>query len=157
MELNRQTIKNTLEEQLRYKRIASELLSKHFHCKESELYYLYQRGQWSQTGRINKDIRYFFHGLECSIKNDKEEWSVTLEFGPKGKTLAFDKGTLCYTLSIHIDNCDDIIQILLQKNIIKFANEKLFNLLEENPNFNNWHSEEEEEIDATVADRFIVV
>jgi len=156
MKLNIKKIKSILYEQLLYKKVASKLLAKHFNCKESELFYLYQKNQLPQTGHLSKDIHYFFHGLECSMKNDKEGWNITLDFGPKGNTLAFDMGTLCYELSIDMRNCDHFIQILLQNNVIKLADEKLYNLLKDNPNFNDWHSEEEE-IDAMVADRFILI
>ena len=156
MELNIKKIRNILEKQLKYKKDALKLLSKHFQCNDDELYYFYQKRKISQIGKIDKDISYFFHGLECSLKNNKEQWSVTLEFGPKGKTLSFDKGTLCYILSVHMDKCDEFIESLLQQNIIKMADKELYDFIQKNPNFREWSSEEDE-MDAIVADRFVYI
>ena len=160
MKLNIEKIRNILEQQLKYKKVASKLLSKYFHCNQDELYYFYQKGKWSQIGQINKDVSYFFHGLECSIKNDKEQWSVTLEFGPKGKTHAFDAGTILYLCDEVYDENDikpsNLIEYLVQNNVIQLADKKLYDFIQKNPNFREWSSDKEE-IDATVADRYVFI
>ena len=155
-DLNFKKYKLLLNNEIIYKRKAIKLLIDFFSCRQNDLYYLFQQGEFPQKGKITDKILFFFHGLGCTVKNEEEGWSSTLEFGPNGKALAFDKGTLCYLLSVHMDACDDFIKKLQKENIIKLADEKLYSLLQENPNFNDWSSEEEE-IDASVADKFVVI
>ena len=139
---------------------ASILLSKHFKCLESELYYKYQKGEFPYKGQITNNIFFFFHGLGCSVKNDKENWSISLEFGPKGNAHAFDAGTILYLCDEAYDGNDikpyRLIEYLVQNNVIQLADKELYDFIQKNPNFREWSSEEEE-IDATVADRFIYI
>jgi len=148
--------KQILKNEIIYKIRAVELLADYFACNKDDLFYLFQKNKFPQKGKITDKILFFFHGLGCTVKNEEEGWNSTLEFGPKGETLAFDKGTICHILSVHMDYCDELIKLLIENNIIKFANKELYNLLKENPNYNDWNSEEEE-IDAIVADRFVVM
>ena len=148
--------KSILGNKVFYKKKAVQLLVNFFNCNEDDLFYLFQKGKFPQKGKIKEDVFFFFHGLGCTVKNEEEGWSSSLEFGPKGKTLSFDKGTLCYILSVHMDKCDEFIESLLQQNIIKIADKELYDFIQKNPNFREWSSEEEE-IDAIVADRFVYI
>jgi hypothetical protein len=153
---NTEKYKTILNEQLIYKRKAVLLLTKYFQCDEKDLFYFYIKGKFPDTGKIADKIYFFFHGLECSVKNEEENWKIDLEFGPTGNVLAFDKGTICYLLNEKIDVCDNLIDYLVGEKIIKLINKELYVLMNTYPTYNSWVSLEEE-IDASVADRYMVV
>jgi len=114
------------------------------------------------------------------VKNEKENWGVSLEFGPNGQAIAIDRGTILYLCKEAYDENDitpsELIEYLLKNNIIKLANQELYDYIRANSDLFNlksypvhtvlepmeansrleWSSEEEE-IDATVADRFVLV
>ena len=149
-----------LSENIKIRVKASELLSKHLKCLKTELYYKYQMGAFPHRGQITNNIFFFFHGLGCSIKNDEENWSISLEFGPNGEASAIDAGTILYLCDKTYDKNDikpsKLIEYLVQNNVIQLVNKKLYDFIQKNPNFREWNSDKEE-IDATVADKFIVI
>lgn len=145
-----------LNEQLIYKRKAILLLTNYFNCDEKDLFYFYIKGQFPDTGKISDKIYFFFHGLGCTVKNEEENWIIDLEFGPMGNVLAFDKGTICYLLNEKLDVCENLIDYLMGKKIIELINKELYEQMRICPKYNNWVSEEEE-IDASVADRYMVI
>ena len=153
---NTKKYKTILAEQLVYKRKAVLLLTAYFKCDEKDLFYFYIKGKYPETGKITDKIFFFFHGLGCSIKNEEENWAIDLEFGPKGNALAFDKGTICYLLNEKMNVCDDFINYLVDEKIIKLINEELYMLVKAYPKYNSWVSIEED-IDASVADRYMVI
>ncbi len=153
---NIEKYKTILNQELEYKRKAILLLTKYFHCDKEKLFYHFMKGDLPETGVIDNKTYFFFHGLGCSIKNEKENYKVDLEFGPKGNTLAFDKGTICHLLNEKIDICDEFISCLIDKKIIKLIDEKLYKLVKNYPKYKDWTSIEEE-IDASVADRYMVI
>ena len=52
--------------------------------------------------------------------------------------------------------CDDFINYLVDEKIIKLINEELYMLVKAYPKYNSWVSIEED-IDASVADRYMVI
>jgi hypothetical protein len=148
--------KTILAEQLAYKRKAVQLLTKYFKCDEKDLFYLYMKGKYPEIGQIADKINFFFHGLGCSVSNKEENWTIDLEFGPQGNALAFDKGTICHLLNEKVDDCDSFIDYLVAENIIKLIDKELYMLIKTYPQYNSWISEKEE-IDASVADRYMVI
>ena len=153
---NTEKYKAVLAEQLAYKRKAVLLLTEYFQCDEKDLFYSYMEGKYPEMGKITDKIYFFFHGLGCSMKNKEENWEIDLEFGPKGNALAFGKETICYLLNEKVGACDSFIDYLVAENIIKRIDKKLYALTRTYQKYNSWVSVQKE-IDASVADRYMVV
>lgn len=137
------------------KEYAASRLAKHFGCGSKLLFYKHLNGELLEEGATKTGESFLFHGYGCSVKNDKEEWSVDLEFGPKGIVSAFDKHSLCHLLNYEDAKCDRLINQLSEKKIIQLCDYELYRILSDNPDFNNWRSTEQE-MDACVADRYML-
>lgn len=138
------------------KKKASEMLSNHFDCKSTELFYKYLKNDFPDSGRIKEDTAFLFHGYGCSVSSKIEGWKVDLEFGPKGNTLAFDQYTICHECKIEHEKCHDFIQMLIRHNIIRLVDEKLNALMSINSESRGKLSELED-MDLCVADRYILI
>jgi len=149
-----------LLENIKKRKKAINLLSKYFKCNDDEVYYKFIMGELPDKGKISDGIYFFFHGLGCSVKNDQENWSVSLEFGPNGEALALDEGTIRYLCYDNYNEDYDIkpdklIGCLVENGIIRLADERLYNLTKKNFNLNDLS--DKETMDLSVAHRYIFI
>ena len=156
VDLDKNEINARLSNLVKLKERAALRIAHHMKLDPREIFYEYMRGNLPNSGVLKDDTSFFFHGLGCSVKNDSEHWKVELEFGPQGAFQAFDKYTLCNHLGFSVDECDDAISDLIKCGFIRLVDEELFKLINEQPDYTAWISEKQE-IDATVADRYILV
>jgi len=92
-----------LSKNIEKRKQAVVLLSEYFQCSTKEIYYKYQKGEFPQKGKITDKIFFFFHGLGCTVKNEEEGWSVSLEFGANGHATAIDAGTILLVSKLHLE------------------------------------------------------
>jgi|GEM_PF-1770207 len=64
-------------------------LAKEVKADPKEILYLWANRKLNQVGNFLNEWSYFFHGLECDIKNVKDGRFVRIDFGPKGDTATF--------------------------------------------------------------------
>jgi hypothetical protein len=54
--------------------------------EESRVFYTWAFRRCAQRGSLaGTDWHYFFHGLECDLRNQKDRRSLRVDFGPKGR------------------------------------------------------------------------
>jgi hypothetical protein len=147
-----QKIRSTNKE----KEKAVSRLAKHFGIDGNKVFYEYMKGNLPDTGQCDDQTIFFFHGLGCSLNNNIENWSIDIEFGPKGEYAAYDKYTLCKILDFSIDECESLISVLMNDGVIRLADKGLFEKLNLSNVENSWSSVEEE-IDVSVADRVVLI
>ncbi len=137
------------------KKKAMEELSRNVGFSAEEIFYRFMKSELPERGSFEDGTVYFYHGMGCSIKNELEGWETELEFGPRGQYHAFDKYTLCHELGFTVGECESVISELESDGIILLADAEFFELTKRQPRNIRWESEEDD-IDACVADRYVV-
>ena len=62
------------------------LLATALHVPESRVFYTWALRQCSQRGTLpDTDWLYFFHGLECALRNQQDGRCLRIDFGPQGR------------------------------------------------------------------------
>lgn len=154
IDLDENNVRRILSEITALKRKGILRLCEHFKVSKKSIFYDYMKGRLPDKGSFDDGTIFMFHGLGCSIKNETEGWKTEIEFGPGGAYYAFDKYTLCHQLGFPLNKCDDVISILEKSSLIRLADEKLYSLTGEARPGHEFTSENEE-IDASVADRYV--
>lgn len=150
--MNVDAIARRLNSLVEARRQAARKLAVGLGMAPEELFYAYIRGQLPDQRGVVGDLRYYFHGLGCSVK-DADGIGVELEFGPHGRYDAFDKYTVCHDLGFHVDQCDSVIGALEKQGVIKLVDPQLLNRAKAKTGLES----EVDQIDASVADRYVVV
>lgn len=57
--------------------------------RPDELYYQWVQQRWRRSCFGNGEWQYFFHGVECDLRNTKDGRFLRVDFGPGGITTAF--------------------------------------------------------------------
>jgi len=147
-------LKKELVRHLEMKKQAVDILTRGLNIESTEIFYKYIKGELPESGILLDGNSFFFHGLGCSVNIKALKKSVDLEFGPNGQVLAFDKGTICHILG-QMSKCDVLIKNLEEENIIALADQRLYEIL---CSGNREQVQNEyEDIDLSVADRYILV
>src|SRR5438093_10228457 len=64
-------------------------LAKVLGVRPDEVFYTWAARKCEQTGFLDEKWRYFFHGLECDLRNLKDGRFLRIDFGPGGRFDAF--------------------------------------------------------------------
>jgi len=127
---------------------AANRVSKHLAIEPSALFLAYMRNSIPETGVCEDGTRFFFHGLGCSVSFPEAGAQVDLEFGPGGRVDSVSKETLCHFLGYSLDECDSLLQFLLDNALICAPSAEHDGTSSDN---------DQRELDASVQDRFSLV
>ena len=65
------------------------LMASHLNLMVNEIFFAWAFRTCNQTGKFSGDWRYFFHGLECDVKNEADGRFLRIDFGPDGRIDTF--------------------------------------------------------------------
>lgn len=95
-----------------YKENLMNSLAKSIRLEKKDIFYHWCFRKISQSGIIiGSDWKYFFHGLECDLRNCKDNQVIRIEFGPSGRIDTFTSwGLLLFILTLK-EPSNEIIKI----------------------------------------------
>ena len=85
-----ETLSTILQDQVK----AAKDLAQSLGVPLEQLYYKWSKGEIQQVGKIDDERSYFFHGLDCSVKNQQTGEKIEICFAAHGRTDGFDEETL---------------------------------------------------------------
>src|SRR5688500_7516416 len=74
---------------IQYRQPLLDELAASLSVRPEELYYEWVQRRWRRGWFGNGEWQYFFHGVECDLRNTKDGRFLRVDFGPGGITTAF--------------------------------------------------------------------
>jgi hypothetical protein len=77
------------DQSIQYRQPLLAELASSLHVQPAELYYQWVEQRWRHGAFRDGEWQYFFHGVECDLRNPKDGRFLRIDFGPRGITTAF--------------------------------------------------------------------